>query len=320
MLLLLRLMGLSGLLAVLHVSASLYMLAIYDQVLPSGSVLALAVLVGLATALHALSAVLDVYRARVVLRAGLDHVEMLDRRVVGVLQRKRSGLGPVLLDDVERVRRFLTGTGPCAVFDGLWTPAFLFAVFVVHPALGVFACAAMALLAWITFSTEARERAARHPIRLVRRQRYVLVRSLQAGRPRCDGGQRPDSVRRWRALSRCYSDLTFSAYVRTLPAVGLGKGLRPGLQSAGVGLAALLAIEGMVSPGALFASSLLLGRTLASLDGALVHWRGLVAARESYLRLAAAIRAGPGDPARSGIRRCCEWRIAAHPTRRPRAS
>ena len=286
MLLLLRLMGLSGLLAVLHVSASLYMLAIYDQVLPSGSVLALAVLVGLATALHALSAVLDVYRARVVLRAGLDHVEMLDRRVVGVLQRKRSGLGPVLLDDVERVRRFLTGTGPCAVF-------------VVHPALGVFACAAMALLAWITFSTEARERAARHPIRLVRRQRYVLVRSLQAGRPRGDGGQRPDSVRRWRALSRCYSDLTFSAYVRTLPAVGLGKGLRPGLQSAGVGLAALLAIEGMVSPGALFASSLLLGRTLASLDGALVHWRGLVAARESYLRLAAAIRAGPGDPARA---------------------
>lgn len=294
---LLRTLALSGLLAMLHVSASLYMLAIYDQVLPSGSVTALAALVALATVFHGLSVALDVRRTRAVLRAGLDHVELLDRRVLTALKQENGGLAFALLDDVERVRRFLTGPGPCAVLDGLWTPAFLFAVFVVHPVLGAFACAAMALLAWLALSTEVREREARHPVRLARRARYVLVRDLQACRSHGDGARWLDTIRRWRVLSRSYSELTFSAYVRTLPAVGLGRGLRPALQSAGVGLAALLAIEGLISPGALLAASLLIGRTLGALDGALAHWQGLVAARESHQRLAAAISAR--DPARS---------------------
>lgn len=309
---------LSGLLAILHVSASLYMLAIYDQVLPSGSVTALAALIGLATALHALTAMLDARRARLVLQAGLAHVELLDRHVLAALKQQRSEPAVALLDHLERVRRFLTGAGPCAAFDGMWTPAFLIAVFVVHPALAAFACAGMALLAWLAVAAGAREGAVRKPLRLVRRERYVLVRNLQACRLSDDGKRWPETFRRWSRLSRFYSALTFSAYVRTLPAVGLGKGVRGALQSAGVGLGALLAIEEMISPGALFASSLMLGRTLASLDGALAHWQGLVAARESYLRLLKAI-AEPG-PARSETPRCCGSPPEAHQTRRPRAS
>lgn len=268
------------------------MVAIYDRVLPSGSAAALAALTGLVGALHAACAVLEAIRARILCRAGLDHVERLDGHVLAALQAQGDDRCFALLDDVERVRRFLTSAGPCAAFDVLWLPAFLVAVFLVHPALGLFACAGTLMLSGLAVSAESRERETRDGILLVRRDRYALARDLRTT-PLPDGHVRcPDPTRRWNALSRSYSEVTFSAQTRALPAVALGKGLRLMLQSAGVGIGALLAIEGLLSPGALFASSLMLGRTFACLDGALAHWRGFAEARESHLRLSAML-SGP---------------------------
>jgi ABC-type protease/lipase transport system fused ATPase/permease subunit len=122
---------------VLLLSTSFYMLVVYDRILPSRSVTDLAVLTGLVAALHMAFAILDWIRARVMCRVGLGFVEILDGYV---LERARDGRGGLaLLDDVERVRRFLISAGPCALFDALWLPVFLIAVFLVHPVLGLFA-------------------------------------------------------------------------------------------------------------------------------------------------------------------------------------
>jgi ATP-binding cassette subfamily C protein len=252
------------------------MLAVYDQALPSGSVAALAILTGLATILHALFAVFDAIRARIVCRAGLGFVEFLDGEMLAAAEGHGRCRAP--LDDVECVRRFLTGGGPCAAFDVLWLPAFLTAIFLLHPALGVFACVGSLLLALLAVSAEARSRTAGLAFQAARRRRYILSRDLRRVDRLTDARVR----RRWRTLSRSYSEVTFAVADRALAAMALGKGLRLVLQSAGLGLSAFLVIGGSLSPGALFASPLLLARTFACLDGALLHWSGFVAARESY--------------------------------------
>lgn len=281
---------LSGLLAVLHLSASLYMLVVYDLVLPSGSVTDLAVMTALVMVLHAGFTFLDWIRARVMCRVALGLVKILDGAMRQALRAKDSRRGLALLDDVERVRRFLISAGPCAAFDALWLPLFLAAVFLVHPVLGLFACLGTLLLAGTSIVADGRERETGQRIVRARHDRYALAGGLHEDGVSRHGSGCPDAILCWSALSRSYSELTLAAQVHVLRSVALAKGLRLVLQSAGVGLGALLVIEGVLSPGALFASSLMLGRTFACLDCGLAHWRGLVVARESYLRLAAAGR------------------------------
>jgi len=284
-----RILALSGLLAALHLSASLYVLAVYDAVLPSGRVADLAVLTGLVVLLHMTFAALDLMRARMVFRTGARILSQLDRCVPEALWAEGGERGDALLGDVERVRRFLAGAGPCAVFDLLWAPAFLLAVFLLHPALGLFACVGILLLAGLAVATEARGCGSEHAIMRTRYGRFVFARDLLAlRRHSVDCAPRPDMHLRWHMLSRSYSEATFSSSDRVLCVGALARGLRLMLQSAGFGLGALLVIEGAISAGALFVSSLVLARTFACLDGALQSWRGLVAARESYLRIVAA--------------------------------
>ena len=285
---LLRVLMLTGLLAVLQLTTSFYMLVVYDQALPSGSVTVLAVLTGGALVLHAVFAGLDLARARLVCRAGLDFAQTLDRHVLSVFEAKGDAVCGALLDDVERVRRCLTGAGPCAAFDVLWLPALVVAVFLLHPTLGLFAFAVTLLLGRLAFAATRRARAAESEIACARLHRAALVRDLAAAE-RCSGdrARRAEIARRWRHLSRFHAETTFACGERALAVAAFGKGLRLMLVTAGFGLGALLAIKGALSPGALVASSLLLGRIFVILDAALGHWRSLTVARESYARIIA---------------------------------
>jgi ATP-binding cassette subfamily C protein len=71
-------------------------------------------------------------------------------------------------------------------------------------------------------------------------------------------------------------------------ATGIGsisKVMRLFLQSGILGLGAWLVIKGEVSAGTIVASSIIMARALAPIETAIAHWRGFVAARQSYDRL-----------------------------------
>lgn len=275
----------SGVIAALQLAASLTPLAVYDTVLPSRSLLALASVVCLALSLYLLFTILDFLRARVLYRAGLDFVRVLERGALapsapeGQLRLER-------LADVEHVARFLTQSGPAALVDVLWLPAWLIAAAVLHPALGVYSGGVVLLLIGLALSGERPAHKATHGILETQRQRHALALGMLGALPFPADGAKPAGYRRrWRALSRFHYGLTAQAAEHALAARALGKGVRLMLQSAGLGLATLLVIDGSIGPGGLVASSLILGRTFALLDAALAHWRSFVAARDSYSRL-----------------------------------
>ena len=76
---------LSGVINILYLTGSFYMLEVYDRVLPSRSIPTLVGLSILALTLYAFQGVLDVLRARLLVRIGGALDERLSRRVYDVV-------------------------------------------------------------------------------------------------------------------------------------------------------------------------------------------------------------------------------------------
>src|SRR5579883_564944 len=109
----------SGAINLLTLSGSLYMLQVYDRVLPSRSV---ATLIGLSTILLAaylLQGYLDSVRTRMLARIGALFDAALQQPIYGAiasLPLKGAGIAAVMqpLRDLEQIRAFLSGMGPTA--------------------------------------------------------------------------------------------------------------------------------------------------------------------------------------------------------------
>jgi ABC-type protease/lipase transport system fused ATPase/permease subunit len=120
----------SGMINVLYLTGSFFMLEIYDRVLPSRRVPTLVGLAVIAFVLYAFQGVLDVLRGRVLVRIGASLDEALSRRVVDLLVRlplktRTAGDGLQPVRDLDQVRSFLSGLGPTALFDLPWAARYV---------------------------------------------------------------------------------------------------------------------------------------------------------------------------------------------------
>ncbi len=127
---------------ILYLTGSFFMLEVYDRVLPSRSVPTLVGLIVLAGGLYVAQGILDLLRARILVRIGSSLDEALSPRVFQTVVRlpllaggHNEGLQP--LRDLDNVRSFLSGMGPSALFDLPWLPLYLAICFAFHPMIGV---------------------------------------------------------------------------------------------------------------------------------------------------------------------------------------
>ena len=145
----------SGLINILYLTGSFYMLEIYDRVLPSRSVPTLVALSILALTLFTFQGVLDVIRSRVMVRIAASLDERLSSRVYDIvvqlpLRSKMGGDGLAPIRDLDQIRSFLIGTGPLALFDLPWMPFYIFICFLFHPWIGVAALVGAIILTSLT--------------------------------------------------------------------------------------------------------------------------------------------------------------------------
>src|SRR5258707_1269038 len=120
----------SGLVNILYLTGSFYMLEIYDRVLPSRSIPTLVALSVLALTLFAFQGVLDVIRSRILVRIAATLDERLSARVYDLvvqlpLRAKAPGDGLAPLRDLDQIRSFLVTSGPLALFDLPWMPIYI---------------------------------------------------------------------------------------------------------------------------------------------------------------------------------------------------
>src|ERR687894_1546909 len=149
----------SGVINILMLTGSIYMLQVYDRVLPSRSVPTLVGLTILILFLFSLQGLLDFVRQRLLTRIGSTLDAELAGRIFGILVtlplRGRGGAeGLQPLRDFDTVRGFLSGPGPTALFDLPWLPLYLGLCFLLHPWLGLIATIGAALLFGLAILTE----------------------------------------------------------------------------------------------------------------------------------------------------------------------
>jgi ATP-binding cassette, subfamily C, bacterial PrsD len=120
----------SSIINALAFTAPLFMIEVYDRVIPSQSLPTLIALLILAAGLYAFSSILDVLRSRVLMRLGAMLDQALSRRVISVIagaSLRTKANGDVLkpAQDLDQIRGFLSGSGPSALFDLPWMPVYL---------------------------------------------------------------------------------------------------------------------------------------------------------------------------------------------------
>jgi ATP-binding cassette subfamily C protein len=286
----------------------LYMLQIYDRVLASRSIATLVGISVLAGALLLVYAALEMIRSRVLVRAGLLFDGSIARPAFDAVHRanlRRPGLGQVQgLRDVDTLREFLTGPGLIAFCDAPWLPVFVAAAFLLHPWFGWIAVAGSIVIVGLTALSEVVTQ--RH-LRAASGANASALQSAQAslrnGEILHAMGMLPALRTRWARAHGDYLALQAQASDRAGLLVAATKFVRMLLQVAILGAGAYLAIGREISPGAMIAASILIGRALQPIELAIANWRSFGAARAAYSRIQVLFETAGIEPERLSLPR-----------------
>ena len=239
----------SALINLLMLSGSMFMLQVYDRVLPSKSVPTLIGLSLIVLGLYAFQAILDLIRTRVLVRIGSAFDELIAERVYGAViklplkgARTADALQPVR--DLDTIRNFLTGLGPTALFDLPWMPLYLGLCFAFNFYIGLAATVGAIIIVALTVIIEITSRA---PIRDV--AKFGAARSVFAEASRVHSevlhalGMTGRMGDRWREANAQFSDAQQRVSDVTGGLGSIAKVLRLVLQSAVLGVGAYLVIQ-----------------------------------------------------------------------------
>lgn len=291
----------SGMLNVLMLAGSLYMLEVYDRVLPSRSLPTLVGITILLVILYCGQGLLDFVRARVLVRIGGALDEALGHRVYTSMLRLplkagREGDSLQPMRDLDSVRGFLSGMGPTALFDLPWMPIYLVIIFMFHWVLGVTALLGAIVLVVLTLLAE---RLTRQPVSAAtlsgNRRGGLITAGTRNAEVVAAMGMAGGLASRWRD-----ANLEFIADQRKVSDVAgsfgaVSKVLRMLLQSSMLGIGAWLVIEQEATAGVIIAASILSGRALAPVDLAIANWKGFASARQGWQRLTKILAAMPAE-------------------------
>ena len=299
---LLALFVISGMINLLALTGSIYMLQVYDRVLTSRSVPTLVMLTMIVAIVFVFLGLLEILRSQASGRIGSTFGQRLTGTVDRlVLQRPLFGMSCAQaqqpIRDMDLVRSFLASGGAVAFLDLPWMPLYLGFVFLLHPALGLLCLAGLVLivaLALLTarFSKGLGDLASQADLR----RRGLADASTRNAESLHAMGFADRAAERLQRADRTFLSLQTKSGDVIAILGGISRVLRLFLQSAILGLGAYLTIRGDVTAGAIIAASIASARALAPLEQVIIHWRSFVAARHGYARLRDAIKAVPASP------------------------
>ncbi|MGY3442174.1 MULTISPECIES: type I secretion system permease/ATPase [unclassified Bradyrhizobium] len=286
----------------LYLTGSMFMLQVYDRVLPSRSVPTLVGLVVIAAVLYMAQGVLDLLRGRILGRVGTSLDEALNARVFDTIVRlpltagnRSEGLQP--LRDLDNVRSFLGSMGPGAFFDLPWLPFYMAICFAFHWLLGVTALIGAVILVTLTLITEyLSRRPAKEAMSLAARRNDLAASSRRNAEVLVAMGMAGRMNKRWNEANEEYLSGNQHASDVTGGLGAVAKVLRMMLQSAVLAVGAWLVIHQEATGGIIIAGSILSARALAPVDLAIAHWKSFVAARQSWQRLNRLLEQIPARP------------------------
>lgn len=271
----------------LMLTVPIFMLQMYDRVIPSRNTDTLLFLGLMAAVALGVMAALEGVRGRIMVRLGT----WVDRELSGPLLaggmndalRTGGSRGAQGLRDLASIRSFLTGSGIFPLFDFPWVFIFIPIIFLMHPMLGWIALIGAILVFAFAIANDVMNRAdlkkagAESMRSLYRADSVVRNADVIAAM-----GMMPDIVRRWSQGNDVGLGYTTKAGERAGLISAAAKYVRLLLQILMLGTGAWLVTEHVITGGAMIAASIILGRALAPVEQSISAYRGFVSAWSSW--------------------------------------
>jgi ATP-binding cassette subfamily C protein len=277
----------SALVNLLFIVPMLYMLQVYERVVPTRGhttlyMLTLVLLVGLVT-----MAALDTLRSRLLVRAGVRLDAQLARTILETTLGRPSQGGQrsalQAMREFDTLRQAMTGPATLAVLDGPWVPVYVLIAFLLHPWIGLLALVGAGLVVLLAIRNEQVTRARLQEANQAAGMTYSDFESTVASGDVVRAlGMRDAMVTGHLAQRALMMRLQTEASLASSGVTATSKFVRQFLQSLALGVGALLAIDGLISPGAIFASMFIVGRALAPIDQIVGNWKSIVQARGAW--------------------------------------
>ncbi|TGQ15958.1 MULTISPECIES: type I secretion system permease/ATPase [unclassified Mesorhizobium] len=268
----------------------LYMLQVYDRVLPAANLDTLAYLTLLALLslllFGAIEIVRGVYASR--LAARLD-VSLGSSSFLAAMRGPRAGLGDVqALRDLTTVRSFIASRTVYLLFDLPFGPIFIGLLYFVHPWLFLVTMAGAVLLLFVAVLNQAASswasRQAAEFLGTSMNSAQAFARNFETVRAL---GMVSNAIEFWG--TRFSDSLRATDKVARINAFygGISRTARSVLQIAILGVGAYLVLHSEMTAGMIFASSMLSARALQPLDQIIGSWRQIIEAKGAWKRLSA---------------------------------
>jgi PrtD family type I secretion system ABC transporter len=274
----------------LLLAPSIYLLQIYDRVLSSRSGDTLLMLTLIVAFTVVVGGVLDALRRAALGRIGewLEdelHPAVLSACFEYAYQADRARASEAYRD-LTTLRQFAQSGACSMLFDVLWTPLFLGVLFLVHPLLGVIGAVSALLLLGLGFAGDFLTEGplARSVAALTRSHGWfgMAVGNLHVIRAM---GMLDGAARLIRQAAQDARSAHEVVQRRNEIVMLISKPVRALAQVLIMGSAAWLVLEQSRSPAIIFATTLLFGRAIAPIEGAIAGWKAFAMALAAYRRL-----------------------------------
>jgi PrtD family type I secretion system ABC transporter len=281
----------SACIGLLYLAPTLYMMQVYDRVVPTGGTITLfwlTVIVGMAVGTLTM---LDKIRSHLMTRMALQldqelSGQILDRLLAALPKGGQEQGHAQALREFDIVRQTMSSPAAMALLDLPWSPIFLIVAFIIHPVLGLLICIGGAVLVALAF---ANERAARE------RGKFAHKANSESYASQADFASKSELIRvlgMRRAVVSMQRDARSEGLAETVRMQMAGsyystwvKFVRMFLQSFALGVGAWLAIQGQISVGTIIAASVLLSRALQPIEQVVGGWTQINQAVNSFRSL-----------------------------------
>lgn len=286
---------------VLVLAPTIYLLQVYDRVLPSRSFETLAMLVVFMCIALAMMLTVDLIRSRIISDLARQLGDRLDRLALAARidahARKTLVQMPATPSDIASLRSFFSGAGITALLDLPWLFVYVGIVFFFHWVLGLIATASALLLMALTVMNDRLTKSRIRTIEIRQRETDQLYAQISRNAEVVSVmGMHEAWLAAWSGRKRIDVDAQTAVADTSTLNRNIGKVARQAIQVVMMGAGACLVINDYATGGVMIATTLLLGKALAPVDQLIGSWKQLTEVRQAWGRLDALYRQPPETP------------------------
>lgn len=282
---------------VLVLSIPVYLFQISDRVLTSRSLDTLVMLTGVIVGAVLLQAAFDAIRRFILMRTAVELASQLGSPILAAAARaslNSNGKEYQILNDLQQLRGFLVSGTMMAFLDGPFAPLFLVAIYLIHPHLGMIVggtCVILLVIAVINQKitsrhfSDANQNQSKANLHLDAMSRNSQIINALA--------MIPEAVHLWGRDTAASLRAQVSAQDRNIVSASITKAVRLLTQVAMLGWGSFLAIQGELTGGMVIAASIIGGRALSPIEGAIEGWNQYLLSRNSYGRISTLLKSSP---------------------------